>query len=67
LLKVFAWNSLFIAFASALSIKVDETGRRQKMAVMNVVWPNELVAAASGLERSDVARSRARLFSGAFH
>jgi hypothetical protein len=51
LLKVFAWISLVAAFVCGLFIAVDESMRPQKMAVMNVIWPNERVAAAaSGLK-----------------
>lgn len=39
MLEVFAWLSIFLAFASAAWIAVDETRHPQAMGVMNVVWP----------------------------
>jgi hypothetical protein len=38
-LSMLAWISLAAAFASALTILIDEIRHPQKMAVMNVVWP----------------------------
>lgn len=39
-LDAFAWISIAIAFLSAAAIAIDIlSGRKQKMAIMNIVWP----------------------------